>query len=156
MSQRALEDVLTWYRTARKLLGGIQKRLARDPDALLSLIWPEEWRLQPVDQVRHHLEKTVRELDDYTVVALFGVFEGWLEEDSKKRGFKADTAGRLLPLYNPVVPKPVAKEIARVKMYRDWVAHGRRWRKPPDVEPSLAHEHLSGFVQCAEMVQEER
>ena len=158
MSRAALDDVLTWHGTARRLLVGIERLLARDPDALLSLVWPEEWTLQPADAVRENLAVTLRELDDYAVVALFGVFEGWLEGDSSKRRLGPESAGRLLSVYKErqVVPERIVAEVKEVKDYRDWVAHGRRWHRPPDVWPSLAHGRLSGFVGETEIAEEKR
>ena len=39
------------------------------------------------------------------------------------------------------------ESVNQVRKYRNWVAHGRRSKKPESVTPDMAHERLRAFLQ---------
>ncbi|MCX7751178.1 MAG: hypothetical protein N2320_06570 [Candidatus Bipolaricaulota bacterium] len=145
-----LNNILDWYISANDLLTSIQKAFNKDPDRVSShLLWPREG--EPVDKALRHLEKTKDELKDYTVLALFSVFEGWLQEDFstqrnelvEPRGMKIDDQ---LDVYKTLIGADVVGQVKQIKEYRNWIAHGRRRTPSINAHPKMAYERLSKFI----------
>lgn len=170
MSRAALDDVVAWYRHARALWGCTHKLLANDPDAFAGFSPSVDWHGS--DKVETYQRRTLRELDDYTVLALFSTFEGWLREDFERRcqelrsgkeefGMRVIERGELelkkgrleglLDVYKAFVCADVVGRVKQVQEYRNWVAHGRGEPPPPaNIWPGAAHARLTGFITCTQ------
>ncbi len=120
-----------------------------------------------VEGVRFCLEP----LDDLAVLVLFSAFESAVrdrvltmiegeiarERDSKGRSVVISILGeahresrrgrvfRLLRFFKTQDPGLV-EEVNQVRRFRNWVVHGRRTTRPAAVDPALAYERLSRFL----------
>jgi hypothetical protein len=53
--------------------------------------------------------------------------------------------GRFFKVLGPfkTLDHDLVEKVNQVRQYRNWVAHGRRGKKPPSVDPKMAYERLS-------------
>ena len=114
------------------------------------------------------LEKSAAEVDDLTVLALVSLFEQLvldyireLEERMKGEklipimglleGHASKNIERwrftdVLELFEFAVDSSLLDQVKNIYRYRNWVAHGKRKRKPVTTDPIKAHEALSSFL----------
>ena len=107
-------------------------------------------------------------LDDVAVIVLFSVFEAAVrqhvlddirsEADSVRHpalkhavheardAIELGSFFRILEPYKAVGHTELIEEVNQVRRYRNWVAHGRRAKRPDKVEPEAAYDRLSRFL----------
>ncbi len=61
-------------------------------------------------------------------------------------GFKMDAVAKL---FISAVGQQVVDQVATIRGYRHWLAHGRSWDAPPNVAPFLAYTALTQFLNAA-------
>lgn len=71
-------------------------------------------------------------------------YESWCEEArmDKVAGLFVSAAGVTL-----------VAQVGQIRVYRHWLAHGKRWAKPPQTNPGFAYKTLDGFLSkiCASL-----
>ena len=167
---QALDAIWAWYEVARDSLHLVWQLVERYPEEI-----PAEWvrgrvfELRPRDQVLEELRNARQELDDLVVVALFAAFEQQLldhfeavvreaQRSAQNPLHRRIFSGRLkkprnwklyeiLDCYKAVADPNAIGEIKQIYQYRNWVAHGRREKRPPSITPESAYARLHGFLQ---------
>jgi hypothetical protein len=55
----------------------------------------------------------------------------------------------LANLYISAVGQVLGAQVGNIRVYRHWLAHGRRWPQPPNVTPLFAYQTLTSFLRAA-------
>ena len=125
--------------------------------------------------MRRFARQTQIDVDDSAVLSLYATFE------AKMRGHVAQQAHHLHAIQQPTaafgaalatlftdycdrnrmddvadlfvsVGQPLVAQVGNIRVYRHWLAHGRRWAQPPNVTPLFAYQTLTAFLQTAGLV----
>ena len=165
-----LDEVWEWYEAARDSLRIVRSLLETQPDAIPpSLAAGTVFETQPRSEVLQRLRQAEQELDDLTIVALWASFEQQVLdhlEQAVQRTLKQKRRDRLqqrilqerlakprywrfeevLDLYKEIIDPQLVGDVKQVLQYRNWVAHGRTSRMPPNIIPRIAYERLKDFL----------
>ena len=166
-----LEDAWNWYQEARRHVG-LVRRLAAAYWHELPWAGPlgQDDRFKELDRARLQEESstTLAQMDDLAVLVLFSVFESQVRERlvaelKKEVSEKAVSHSVLLQAVEDLVQQveegsffkvlapyktldhDLVEQVNQVRRYRNWVAHGKRGRKPSAVDPRTAYERLDRF-----------
>jgi len=128
-------------------------------------------RLAPAD-VESRLDDAGDQIDAQTVLFLYAAFEAQLRDHLasqadllKAAGPDADFGSALaawfaeacgdmrmddaVDLFLPTIGRTLKDQVATIRMYRHWLAHGRRGPTPASITAQFAFETLSKFLeQC--------
>jgi len=170
-----LDEIWEWYEVTRDSLR-LALRLIKTsisstiPSNVILKIAPESFQSAPLDEVRRKLQQAEHKLlDDLAIVALWASFEQQLLdhlEQVVKRTLKQKGRNRLqqrvlqeclaelrywrfeevLDLYKEIIDSQLVGDVKQVLQYRNWVAHGRTSRMPPNIIPRIAYERLKDFL----------
>ncbi len=168
---KTLEEAWNWYKEAKSQLE-LSRRIASR--YWLDLPWEQKldrddrFKSLMREELEQGTEYTLAQMDDLAVLVLFSVFEA-LVRDLLSAEIKKEVAEKSVnhavllqavdDLINQVeegsffkVLEPfktfdhdLVEQVNQVRRYRNWVAHGRRGKKPPDVDPRVAYDRLSQF-----------
>lgn len=124
-------------RTSEKLLRSAQQSL--EDQTVLALYAAFEATL------RDHIAKQSEHLRDHvkSPTARFGKRLACLYKDQCSHMRMDDVAG----LLSSRVGEDIVAKIGSIRVYRHWIAHGRRGSTPPSVTPQFAYEVLTKFLQ---------
>jgi hypothetical protein len=125
-----LDEIWEWYevtrdslRLALRLIKSISISAPLSSDVILKLI-PQSFQSDPLDEVTRKLQQAEHKLlDDLAVVALWASFE-----------------------QKEIIDPQLVGDVKQVQQYRNWVAHGRTGRMPPNIIPKMAYERLKDFL----------
>ena len=166
-----LEDAWKWYQEA-KLQVGLVRRLAAA--YWQELPWQgglgRDDRFQGLERkkLEEDAQSTLAQMEDLAVLVLFSVFESQVRERlaAELRREVRDKSvshavllqavddliqqveeGSFFKVLSPFKPLDhnLVEEVNQVRRYRNWVAHGKRGKKPPEVDPRMAYERLDRF-----------
>jgi hypothetical protein len=171
-----LDEIWEWYevtrdslRLALRLIKSISISAPLSSDVILELI-PQSFQSDPLDEVTRKLQQAEHKLlDDLAVVALWASFEQQVLdhlEQAVQRALKQKRRDRLqqrilqerlakprywpfeevLDLYKEIIDPQLVGDVKQVLQYRNWVAHGRTGRMPPNIIPKMAYERLKDFL----------
>ena len=169
---KTLEDAWQWYKDVKKSLKRINRVGARYWHVIP---WAERpWRSDnhfiglEAEDVTRPAGNGLQHLDDLAIVVLFSVFEAiargtlleqleWEESRCQHPiGTKAVGAAiervrqgsffAVLELYKGTSHNNLVEEVNQVRVYRNWVAHGRRTAQPAVVRPDIAYERLTNCL----------
>lgn len=170
----SLDDAWKWYESTKFLADAMRRLGEKYWDGL---DWTGklkgDHRLSEVT-AEHILERSGRvlsDLDDLCILLLFSVFEATVRAD-----VLADIASEVGRLTHPAIRQAaedlsadvdrgsfyrvmdaykgadadLVEQVNQVRRYRNWVAHGRRSKQPPSVEPRIAFDRLKQFIRVLE------
>ncbi len=170
-----LDEIWEWYEVTRDSLR-LALRLIKTsisstiPSNVILKIAPESFQSAPLDEVRRKLQQAEHKLlDDLAIVALWASFEQQVLdhlEQAVQRTLKQKRRDRLqqrvlqerlakprywrfeevLDLYKEIIDPQLVGDVKQVLQYRNWVAHGRTSRMPPNITPKAAYERLKDFL----------
>ena len=119
------------------------------------------------------LESAREQIDDQTVLALYAVFEAALRDYLTQQAILLHQAKQPHPqfgqelavlfdgycgdvrmdavekLFLAAVGVHLVATAGSIRVYRHWIAHGRRWAAPPTVVPQFAYRALTQFLQAS-------
>ncbi|MBI4580925.1 MAG: hypothetical protein HY718_14550 [Planctomycetes bacterium] len=123
------------------------------------------------EQCAELVDAAQEQIEDQTVLALYGVFEGALRDHLRKQSqHLADHAtqpdlefGRRLaeyfersagvarmddvtPIFANAAGTELVAKVGSIRKYRHWVSHGRQWTAPPPVTARFAYDTLQQFL----------
>ncbi|MCY6355267.1 hypothetical protein [Clostridium sp. ZS2-4] len=160
-----LDRIINWYEIAMDSQHVVLEILNSSPQNIPAntVIGSKEPR-----EIKENLLVAENELNDLTILSLVASFEQLVldftvkivEENvgntentlfyqMSKYAFKnADRwhFGDILDLFKSVINPQIIGDVKQVYRYRNWVAHGKKDRKPLALEPYIAHERLSQFL----------
>ena len=168
-----LEEAWKWYRGVRASL----RRLGRLADKYweqLSSDGPlgRDNTFGELDGkiVSDDAKTGLKDLDDFAVFVLFSVFEAAVRDrvlaDTQterelvqhpslrywmlqaKEAIEESSFFRVLESFKSSGSANQVELVNQVRRYRNWVAHGRRGKKPDAVTPEMAYERLQAFLQA--------
>jgi hypothetical protein len=166
-----LEDAWKWYQEA-KLQVGLVHRLAAN--YWQELPWQgglgrdDRFKGLESKKLTEDALATLAQIDDLAVLVLFSVFEsqvrehlaGELRKEVREKSVSHSVLlqavddliqqveeGSFFKVLAPFKPldHDLVEEVNQVRRYRNWVAHGKRGKKPPAVDPRSAYERLDRF-----------
>ena len=166
----ALDEAWTWYHETKELLKIIRRLADRYWD---QLPWDHDLGK---DNVLRNLEgpplasaavMSLEALDDLAILLLFSSFEAVVRnrlrveieearktiehpvlQSSAEDALQAINRGsfhRVLLSLRAIDPALV-EQVRQIRRYRNWVSHGRRGAKPPQVDPKTAYDRLTAFL----------
>jgi hypothetical protein len=166
-----LEDAWNWYQEA-KVQVGLVSRLAsaywQDLPWEGDLGRDDRFKGLERKKLEEDARSTLDQLEDLAVLVLFSVFESQVRErlvaelreevlekaishsvllqavDDLIRQVEEGSFFRVLSPFKPS-DHNLVEEVNQVRRYRNWVAHGKRGKKPPAVDPRLAYDRLTRF-----------
>lgn len=170
---KSLDEAWEWYLATRKNLERFRRMADKHWEFLPWESSPlgrdDDFRTLTAEMVVVETRLGLKPFDDIAVLVLFSVFEAEvrdhigeeiepLAEAIQHPVLKAaanevvgdvenGSFGRLMEKYKPSVGPNLVEMVNQVRRYRNWVAHGRRGEMPPEVNPRVAHERLSEFLQ---------
>ena len=169
----SIADAWRWYDATRKSLFRIRRLAAKHWGDLPwegSLGRDDEFRLLEAVDVIQDGNLALDYFDDVAVLVLFSVFEAQVrshllaevrsEVDAIRHpalrlaatdALTAIEDGSFFRVLEPFKSPELAglvEEVNQVRRYRNWVAHGRRSARPPDVTPKNAFERLDRFLKA--------
>ena len=121
------------------------------------------------------LARAEAELNDLAVLSLYAAFEARLREHVRRqagllRGATSPDAefgaaladlfekhcedarmDGVVRLLHHAVGRHLVDQVGTIRVFRHWVAHGRRGRSPSDVAPVFAYRTLTGFLMSARL-----
>jgi hypothetical protein len=168
---KTLEEAWKWYRDAKSQLE-LERRMASHcwPELPWEGTLDRDDRFDTL--VREGLEQdaeyTLAKMDDSAVVLLFAVFESLVwhllaAEIQREVAGKSVNHAVLLQAVDDLINQVedgslfrvlgpfktyvhnLVEKVNQVRQYRNWVAHGRRGKKPQAVGPKMAYEQLTEF-----------
>lgn len=168
---KTLEDAWRWYEAVRSQ-SKLSQRLAEKHWERLPWDGPlgRDVRLREIQsaQLVEDSLSILGELDDLAVLLMFSVFEATVRnrvlEDIKPEvdrlrhpslrlaagdvveWIEQGSFNRVLEPFKSGGKAALIEEVNQVRRYRNWVAHGRRGVQPPSVDPNIAFERLSRFL----------
>ena len=122
------------------------------------------------------LDEAEAELDDLAVLSLYAAFEARLREHVCRQAdllrgatspagkFASALADlfedhceearmdRVVALFRHAVGENLVAQVGHIRVFRHWVAHGRRGQNRPDVAPLFAYRTLSEFLSSARLL----
>ncbi len=111
---------------------------------------------QVPDEAKRRLATAKSDLDDWAIVALLSVFERILFEHpqspllNKAAREGARGIDKAIEHFKPRVSSPVFEDVKRLGQYRNWVAHGKRWKeRPASADPISSYQRLVDFLSQA-------
>lgn len=166
-----LDRIINWYEIAMESQHVVLEILNSAPHNIPAntVIGSKEPR-----EIKNNLIVAENELNDLTILSLIASFEQLVLdftvkivneniENTKnplfykmsKYAFK--NADRwhfvdILDLFKSVINPQIIGDVKQVYKYRNWVAHGKKDRKPLTLEPYIAHERLSQFLDKLEHI----
>jgi hypothetical protein len=167
----SVQDAWHWYLATRKSLLRIRRMAEKHWN---SLPWAgplgRDKQFEPLeaDDVTREANLGLDHFEDIAVLVLFSVFEaqvrsqilGEVRTEAKsirhpalrsaateaQRAIEEGSFFRVLEPYKNPELVGLVEEVNQVRRYRNWVAHGRRTQRPPDVTPQVAFDRLSRFL----------
>ncbi|MGH7183953.1 MAG: hypothetical protein ACREJN_18525 [Nitrospiraceae bacterium] len=108
---------------------------------------------QSPEEAKRRLAMAKTELDDWAIVALVSIFERILF-DHPKSPLRSKTArerarglDKAIEHFEPRVSSTVFEDVKRLRQYRHWVAHGKRWvERPVSADPISSYQRLVDFL----------
>ncbi len=173
----SLEEARRWY-AGVKVLAQDMERLGRkywDAEPWASVLSRDnKFRHRDSTDLLVQAENVLANLDDLGVLLMFSVFEAIVRErirtdvdaslppklhpavehavNGLKREIDVGSIKRVMESIRSMAPNLV-EEVNQVRVYRNWVAHGRRGKQPALVDPTSAYDRLSDFlIQMAKAV----
>jgi hypothetical protein len=166
-----LEDAWNWYQEAKRQVG-LVRRLASAH--WLELPWEgplgRDDRFKGLDRkkLEEETQATLAQMDDLAVLVLFSVFESRVRERlagelRREVSEKSVSHAVLLQAVDDLIQQVedgsffkvlapyksldhnLVEEVNQVRRYRNWIAHGKRGKKPDAVDPRSAYERLDRF-----------
>jgi hypothetical protein len=166
-----LEDAWKWYQEAKSQVALVHRLAA---EHWQELPWEgrlgRDDRFKGLERKKlaQDAQATLAQLDDLAVLVLFSVFEsrvrehlaGELRNEVREKSVSHSVLlqavddlirqveeGSFFKVLSPFKPLDhnLVEEVNQVRRYRNWVAHGKRGKKPPAVEPRSAYERLDRF-----------
>lgn len=168
---RTLADAWKWYENTRHQLRLIQRLAEHYWDDLPwqgKLSNDNYFRLADNASLVEEARFSLAHVNDLAVVVLFSVFESSvrhhvlteLEKEvptirhralrlAAEKTRERIELGSFFEVLQPFkdAHADLVEEVNQVRGYRNWVAHGKRGAKPPNVEPPVAYDRLSRFLQ---------
>ncbi len=165
-----LEDAWNWYKESKEQHRLIQ-RLARN--YWDDLPWEgkldrdDHFKQADKDKILHSVTRGMEHLDDLAVLVLFSAFESLVRSRIEgqlrivRNTIEHPVLGKALEeaiqrieegsfhwVLEPFKSKGEEfrkhiEEVNQVRRYRNWVAHGRRGKKPEAVSPAIARDRLN-------------
>lgn len=166
-----IEDAWNWYQATKsmsKVLGRLGEKHWDSLDWQGSLGRDASLAEVLSDRIIADTNAILVDLDDLCVLMLFSVFEATVrervlrdfEEESKnathvavRRALRSirDSIenGSFFQVLDLIkgADADLTEQVNQVRRYRNWVAHGRRGDKPDSVDPLVAFERLSRFLE---------
>jgi hypothetical protein len=166
-----LEDAWKWYCGAKSQVGLVRRLASEYWDELPwqgKLGGDDRFKEIESEKLREDAEFTLVQMDDLAVLVLFSVFEAQVRnrlatELRTEVGEKSLSHPVLLQAVEDLIQQveegsffkglgpyksldaDLVEEVNHVRRYRNWVAHERRGKKPPGVDPMTAYERLNRF-----------
>lgn len=168
---KTLADAWKWYHEAKSQIGLIRRIAVRHWKELPwdgDLGKDDRFKELNREKLEEDANFTLDQMDDLAVLVLFSVFESLVRdllaaEIKREVSDKSVTHSVLLQAIQDLIQQVeegsffkvlgpfktldhnLVEEVNQVRQYRNWVAHGRRGKKPAAVEPKIAYERLSRF-----------
>jgi hypothetical protein len=166
-----LEDAWKWYQEAKLQLGLVRRLASAHWD---ELPWDgpvgrdDYFKGLDGKQLEEDTRSTLAQMDDLAVLVLFSVFESQVRErlagELRREVLeKAISHSVLLQAVDDLIQQVeegsffkilapfksldhnLVEAVNQVRRYRNWVAHGKRGKKPEAVDPRSAYERLDRF-----------
>lgn len=169
----SLEDARRWCDSVRRAALAVRALGLKHWD---ELDWSgplgrdERLRHLTAEELADWADTTLGDLDDLGVLVLFSVFEALVRArtaedvatelpaaqhpalvhalDELHRSLASGSFARVTESFKAVDPELV-EQVNQVRQYRNWVAHGRRGRRPEAVTPTVAYARLRRFLDVA-------
>lgn len=168
-----LDEAWRWYKAVEKMLR-ITGRLAGVWDVLPSdgpLGKDKAFKMLTGPELLESTQSGLVHLDDLAIVLLFSAFEAYVRShvlaafaeeqrdlrhpvlrsaaDEAEKAIRRGSFGKVLG-YLKETDKDLVEQIRQVRIYRNWVSHGRRDDEIPQYQfhPKAVHERLSAFLRC--------
>jgi len=169
---KTLKDAWDWYQSARSNLKRMQRLGTRhwnDESLKGASIWHDDRfrQLEAID-IKTETERALLPLDDLGVLVLFSVFEAAVRDhlqsciepltitlshpilqqaasdvlDGIKQGSFANRVLSPLQSQGSISPE-LSDKVKQVRDYRNWVAHGKRQPRPPEIVNLTVNEAYS-------------
>jgi hypothetical protein len=177
---KTLHDAWRWYESARVNLTRIRRLGARywNEEALAAPVWQDDWfrQLEAADLVRETTQ-ALRPLEDLGILVLFSVFESAVRDHLAKairpesdelvhpilkqaalnvlEGIQQGSLANnvLTPLKaQATVTADLSEKVNQVRHYRNWVAHGKRAPRPPNIVAITALEAFNRLMEFLDAV----
>jgi len=175
----SVADAWAWYVATRDSLFRIrriaEKHWTELPwDAQSQFGRDDKLRVLEKDGIVEAANLGLQHFDDIAVLVLFSMFEAevrrrvlaeiQVEVDSVRhpalrfstaeaqRAIEEGSFFQVLEPYKPIGLAGLVEEVNQVRRYRNWVAHGRRATKPPEVNPKSAFDRLTRFLDAMSQV----
>jgi hypothetical protein len=166
-----LEDAWNWYQEAKRQVG-LVRRLATAYWQQLPWDGPlgrdDRFKGLESKKLEEATRATLDQMDDLAVLVLFSVFESQVRERlsgelRREVSEKSVSHSVLLEAVDDLIQQVeegsffkvlapyksldhnLVEEVNQVRRYRNWVAHGKRGKKPDAVDPRSAYERLDRF-----------
>jgi hypothetical protein len=166
----SLEKAWKWYQGVRASLHRLGRLADKHWTALSGSSVGRDDRFKELDgkSVFDDAKAGLRDLDDFAVFVLFSAFEAevrdrvtsdtrteresvthpslhfWMKQ--AEEAFEKGSFSRVLISFKSEGLADLIESVNQVRGYRNWVAHGRRKKKPDMVTPEMAHERLQAFL----------
>ena len=174
---KTLHDAWQWYESTRINLSRIRRLGTRywNEEALAAPVWQDDWfrQLEATDLVRETTEALLP-LEDLGILVLFSVFESAVR-DHLAKAIRPETDELVHPLLKQAalnvldgiqqgslannvltplkaqatVTADLSEKVNQVRHYRNWVAHGKRSPRPPNIVTITA---LEAFYRLKEFL----
>lgn len=166
-----LGEAFEWYNVAKENHRIVVKVLEKDPSFFPGGV---SYAFEPVSVAKERLLKSFQELEDLAIVSFVTVFERFIIEHvkqtiagrSKQNADPFDNAvidycvksserwhfKEILDLYKVRVAPDLVGQAKQIYEYRNWVAHGKKDRKPLSVTPLEAYNRLFNFLEQAQIL----
>lgn len=150
--QKRLDEALENYDVKNDCLGIISSLL---PKSFKNTSYSETVFLNKTpEEAKVMIQQARIELVDLTIVSLISAFENIIFNHDKslfKKGTgqeKEKNIRSAIAHFQSEVPQKVFEDTLRLCDYRDWVAHGKRWDNPENVQtdPATAYQVLAKFL----------
>jgi hypothetical protein len=168
---KTLEGAWKWYQQAKSQLE-LVRRIASH--YWLDLPWEDKldrddrFKALVQEELEQDTSFTLAQIDDLGVLVLFSVFESLVRDllaaqieteiveksinhsvllEATRDLIKQVEEGSFFKVLDPFkkLDPNLVEMVNQVRRYRNWVAHGKRGKKPPTVDPRMAYERLSEF-----------
>ena len=166
----SLDDAWGWYTSVRTLTTQMD-RLGRkywDREELALLLGRDNvFRSVRASQLQERATTILGDLDDLAVLLMFSVFEAIVRYRAEldiehslprqlhpavseaveelKEDIRSGSFGRVASRFRSM-DSNLIEEVNQVRIYRNWVAHGRRNARPASVTPQKAYDRLTRFL----------
>jgi hypothetical protein len=166
----SLDDAWKWYEGVRTLardMSRLGEKFWNRSEWAEPLGLDNRFRSVTSDNLRDRASTILKDLDDLAVLLMFSVFEAIVRYRAE-----IDIGHSLPKQLHPAVAEAVVEliediqngsfgkvtrrfrkidldlveEVNQVRIYRNWVAHGRRTERPASVTPEKAYDRLTRFL----------